>query len=493
MIEASKFKPYIQNQPMLLPPDIREFIDPRAQMWLVDEYVERMDIGKIAERYSYLGQKAYDPRLMLKLLFYGYMNGITSSRQIARAAISHVKFIYLSGFQRPDFRTINRFRKDNLSELKELLSTFTDMMVREGVITLKRVSVDSTQMKANASSWDARRLSDWEKIKKDIDEEIERYLKECEETDRREDSELGEHDGYSLPEKLRDKARRSKAIDSAVKRVKARLENERGKKVDKDPRFSTTDPDARTIARHGKTILGYNAQIAVEHQSRMIVCARVPHTITDQGELIPNIKGVEETVGRLPDEVLADPGYASGKSFEEAESMGVKAYVKEKPSGRKGRYFKKEAFKYNPDEDSFTCPQGKVLRRSWENQDVVLYKASEKECEKCPMRERCFNTRNHKAMTILTDHHERARQNLRKRMAQDTAKTLYKERGRTVESVIGFIKEVMGIRGFRLRGHDSVECEWAIIALACNMKRLHGIRMLQGQENKGRILAPVNS
>lgn len=320
-----------------------------------------------------------------------------------------------------------------------------------------------------------------------------KYLGECEETDREEDRDLGDRDGFSLPEKLRKKSARKRVIDKAVARVEERLNKEERPKTSDDPRFSPTDPDARTISRHHRVSLGYNPQIAVDCDSRMVIGARVPETITDQKELIPDLEEILRNTGNLPEEVLADSGYASGQAFEKAEKMGVEAYVSEKPSGRKTKYLTKERFTYEPETDTFICPEGKTLRKTKrEGSSWLIYRANQRDCEICPLREKCFNTRNGKYRVIITDRHEPARQRMRIKMAGDEPRQKYRERGRTVEPVIGQIKEGMGIRGFKLRGRDKVSGEWSLINLAYNLKRLHRILMAKPELRGHTSVALVN-
>ncbi len=367
------------------------------------------------------------------------------------------------------------------------------MMMEEGIVTLRRVSVDSTIMKANASAWKSKDLSEWKKLSEAIEEEVRRYLQECEETDRNENRDLEDHDGFSLPKKLRKKSERKKVIDKAIGRVERRLEKEDGLNMNNDPRFSPTDPDARTISRHNRVSLGYNSQIVVDHDSGMVVAARVPETITDQKELIPNIEEVSRNTGNLHEEVLADSGYASGEAFEKAEGMGVNAYVSEKPSGRRTKYFAKEKFRYEPEKDTFTCPAGKTLSRTRGGgiSPHLIYRADRGDCEACPLRKRCFNTRNSKYKVITTDRHEPARQRMRIKMTADESRQKYRERGYTVEPVIGKIKEGIGIRGFRLRGKSNVDREWSPINLAYNLKRWHRILMARREAGKSMALAFV--
>ena len=144
-------KDYDQNQNLLFPPHLRDFIPNDHEAVVINDIIETMDLNCFYKKLSKEGSQAYHPKMMFKILAYAYANGIFSSRKIHKALHESVAFIYLAAWQKPDFRTINDFRKNNLTEFHMLLNQLIHMCDRLGMISLGHLAVDGSKFKANAS------------------------------------------------------------------------------------------------------------------------------------------------------------------------------------------------------------------------------------------------------------------------------------------------------------------------------------------------------
>lgn len=210
------FKGYNQDQQVLLPPSLHDFLPEGHVARIVNEVVNELDLTELYKGYSDLGCSAYHPQMMVKVLFYGYAMGERSSRVIAHRLKSDMAYMYLSAFQQPDFRTINRFRKDNVGTLKGLFIQIVRFCVEMGIVSLGTIATDGTKLQANASYRRTKRVSDLDTDMAAIDKEIESILRECEERDESEDAVMGEEKSpYEVAPELRDRQKRKEKLQKA--------------------------------------------------------------------------------------------------------------------------------------------------------------------------------------------------------------------------------------------------------------------------------------
>jgi transposase len=179
---------YNQDQGILFPPHLREFLPDVHQAVVINDVVETLDLSCLYQKVSPEGNPAYHPKMMLKILIYGYANGIFSSRRLQKALGESIAFIYLAAWQKPDFRTISDFRKNNLAELQDLFGQVVDMCTRLGMVSLGHIAIDGSKFKANASD---KRTYDKKRISKAID----KLLKQADKEDSREDRLFGSGSG----------------------------------------------------------------------------------------------------------------------------------------------------------------------------------------------------------------------------------------------------------------------------------------------------------
>ena len=348
---------YNQNQKFLFPPSLNDLLPDNHETHVINDVVEKLDLTSFYNKVPDVGNPSFHPKLMIKIIFYGLVQGITSSRVLARKCGSDVAYMFLAAMQKPDFRTICKFRVNNIDGLIELFAQVIMICKDLGLVGMEHISVDGSKFKANAS---AANLYDKKRAGRHlvkIEQEIKQRLEEMEQQDKLEDQEYGEDiSGYEMPEELRDLDYRKKKLEQLIEK----LENEKpGKKrniVDTEAEIQKTD--------FGKTS-GYNGQVSSDSMHKVIVAADVTDSPSDVHQLKPMVEQSESNTGQVPKEVSADAGYSSYDNLEYLSDK-TDGYVPDKiyqhqikqgnPSGTSP--FDKLKFQYLPEEDVYVCPEG---------------------------------------------------------------------------------------------------------------------------------------
>jgi transposase len=332
-----KFKEYHQSQMMLIPPSLEEKIAQDHLARYISRVVDELDTSEIERSYSELGCPAYHPKMLLKLLLYGYSMGIRSSRRIQRASREDVVFMWLAGMQEPDFRTISDFRKDRLKDIKKMFRQVLEICSELGMVRCGKISIDGTKIEANSSRYKLTYRKKLEKSKARYEEKIEEILKEAGEVDEEEDRLYGDKDGYSLDREysgdeirkaLKEVTRKREKLTRQSDKLKAKINLIDGKleRLGGRNSFGNTDPDATLmLMKEGSLGVGYNVQIATENQ--LIVGYGVFQRPNDNHLLIPMVDEVESNLGKMPEAIIADKGYCSQENYQYAENRGIKAAI----------------------------------------------------------------------------------------------------------------------------------------------------------------------
>lgn len=461
------FKPYDQKQTMLLPLSVEEFVAPTHPARTISDIVDGLDLSQFLEKYSVRGASSYDPRMMLKVLFYAYSEGVTSSRDIADLVEGHTVYMYLSGMQRPDHRTLCRFRVMHMDGIRGVFLEIVRLCISMGLVGLGNVSFDGTKIKANASG---KKTKD----KESLDKQIKKWMDESEKQDREEDEQYGEEGTpYRMPSHLRDPVERKRLIREKIEELKKEKE-----KVEKlgEKRVNLTDLDARLMKTRRGVMPAYNGQLAVDGKSQVILAARLVRDVNDVNQLVPMIEEVERNVGRKPWISTADSGYFSLDNYEYLEKQGMLALIPDTKyqleKEEKTKFYPRTLFKYDEKTDTFTCPTGRLLEHSGSS----TYKGYHldhylcKECEGCPEKAKCTDAEQRKISRNERDYLVRG---MRARLDTALGAKIYRERMSIVEPVNGNIKENMGFRQFRLRGLDKTNIEFNLVCIAHNLLKIH--------------------
>jgi transposase len=508
------------GQSWLFPPRITDFIPEDHCCNLVVAVVERVDVSLAEQRYrSRPGNPAYSRRMLLRLVVQAAIDGVWSSRKIDKLAHENVVYMYLTGNEKPDFRTICSFRKEN-KELIEAVFKETVRLARSvGLLQLGHLATDGTKMKANASNDSTLSREELVEIRKIIEGGIA--------LDEEEDKLYGELRGDELPPALNTREKIRKKLDeldqargSRLRRVAKQLveehafgEERQKERVEEQIRtaaeefdendlkvVSLTDPEARFMEHPQDYIkFSYNAQITADHDSGIIVAQDVTQACTDHAQVEPQVKKTEEQLGRLPEGTTwsFDNGYFSGGNLRFLERKRIDGYIPNSTQAQelKGNEvgvgpFAKEQFEYDEATDQFRCPNGKILSRKgeYEYNGKSVYAYYGANCRECPFRSECAGEG--KKRVITSYGYEAERMRMAAKMRSDTGKAEYKKRSETVEWIFGNIKQNMKFREFLTRGLESVRTEYNLVCSAHNLKIIWG-KLSRDAAVIGKILGSV--
>jgi transposase len=419
---------YTPDQAFLLPPSLAEAIDPDDPVHFLRQVLPQLDLTAIHEAYrAERGRPPFHPEAMVGLLLYGACRSIYSSRKLAQACRDHIAFMYLTGQARPDFHTIAVFRRRFRPVLQDLFRQVLTLCRRVGLVRLGHVCLDGTKVRANASKHKAMSYGRMLAKERALEEEIQRLFDEADQEDAEEDAIHGaDDDGYSLPPEMREPAKRLATIRAAKERLEAEA-RERAEREGRDPEGAVpseraqtnfTDPDSRIMHTPDGFQQCYNAQVAVDAPSQIIVACEISQAPPDVQRLRPMLDQLITLHGHPPQELTADAGYASEANFAALHAAGVHAVIALR--------------RYRRDEPPDADPAPARATNRWPH-----------------------------------------RNEMRRRLFSAEGKARYKLRKQTVEPVIGQIKAARRFRQFLCRGLAAVEAEWALVCTAHNLLKLH--------------------
>lgn len=506
------FKAYYQDQGWLFPPNLNEMIPENHLVRTVNAIVDRMDLTALYAKYKGGGRSSYHPKMLLKVIIFAYTQRIYSSRQIAKALRENIYFMWLSGMNRPDFRTINRFRSWRMrGVIDELFYSVVEILEEMKLITLDSYFLDGTKIEANANKYSFV----WKKTTKRYKSELEKKVKallvtideQCDAEDRKykdkDLEEMGEDVGIDsevLEEKIKEINKRlaededNKELKKAVKimnndylpRMKKYEQQE--KLLGERNSYSKTDTDATFMRmkedhmKNGQLKPGYNVQIGTENQ--FIIGYSIHQKPGDTTCLKPHIDNLKKYLQKLPKRIIADAGYGSEENYEYLDKEGIEAFVKfnyfhkEQTKKFKNDIYRKENFPYDMENDAYICPAGKKLVpvKTGSRKTDTGYTSIEQYyqvecCDGCLHRQQCHASKYARKICIrpLLEYYK---SEMRLKLQSSEGLKMFSRRCVEVESVFGQIKWNRNFKRFLLRGLDKVKIEWGLLSLAHNMMKI---------------------
>jgi transposase len=427
------FRSWDVDQIWMFPPSVQELVPPEHLAHLVRDTVrESLDLSAILGCYDEeRGYPPYHPAMMTALLLYAYCQGVYSSRRIARACTERVDFMAVTALQKPDFRTINDFRKRHLEALGNLFLQVLQLCRQAGLVHLGHVALDGTKVKANASKHKAMSYGRMKVEEVRLAGEIRRWFEEAERADEREDRAHGStRRGDELPEWVANKQQRLRRIREAKAALEAEAQaasESSAEKAESKPRRGRpakrpagdppdkaqrnfTDPESRIMKTGDGFIQGYNAQAAVDASSQVIVARGLTQSAADVKALVPLVQEIKENNGQQAAELSADAGYCSEENLKELNRRHIDGYI---ATGRQKH-------------GQASATGGRATDPGWRTRAM------------------------------------------RRKLQRAGHRSRYRLRKQTVEPVFGQIKSARGFRQFLLRGVDKVRREWDLICTAHN-------------------------
>lgn len=452
-----RFRVIDRDTPMLLPPDLRDWVGEDDLVHFVIEAVDRLPLSSFHVNYKGTGSKQLPPHTMLALLVFCYSCGVFSSRRIERATDRDIAVRYLCGNTHIDHDTICTFRRTNLAAIENAFVDILELAQELKLLKLGTVSLDGTHIKANASKDKNLTYARAQELRAQLKQDVQQLLHQAEQADQ-EDS-----DPQALPKAIAKREKLLAKMDAACAELEKRAQEraareqaeyerklaarkERGNKGPEpkapsaepkpEEQVNLTDADARLMRknkREGYT-QSYNAQAVVDADggSQLIVGQRVSTSPSDSNELEPDLAAIPASLG-TPAAALADCGYAKKEVIQryEQDPQLPELYV----SVHREDAHSERQYDYRP-------PARRLPPK--EPKDPVLIAMGDK-------------------------------------LRTEEGKALYHKRGASVETVFGIIKAALGFRQFHLRGHQKVSGEWSLVCLAYNVKRLFNLKRLAPQ------------
>ena len=504
------FKDYHRDQLMLLPPSLDELIGEKHPVRLVNSVIDRINIEVLERKYKGGGSSSYHPGMLLKVLIYGYLTNIYSSRKLESALKENIHFMWISGMSKPDHNTLARFRSERLKDdLKVIFAQVVKLLVEEGLVSIKELYTDGTKIEANANRYSFV----WGKAIKTSKERIARQLKELwDYTQKLAEEELKDTtevdfktiDADKLEEMVNkiDKALSGKQVSKKVKQKlnyakrqwpgKLREYEQKQAILQNRNSYSKTDIDATFMRMkddhmlNGQLKPAYNWQISTSCQ--FIVNTTLHQTTTDTNTLKPHLEQFEDLYKTKPEAICADAGYGSEENYTLLHKEKIEAYVKynyfHKEQSKKWQQdaFKADNLHYNPDTDTLYCPMGQAMNKIGEQtrktrtgfeQTYSLYQA--KSCQGCPLRSQCHKAEGNRIVQLnhtLRKLKKKARENL----LSDEGLRHRSIRPADVEATFGIIKHNKDFKRFSLRGLEKVEIETLLLSIAHNISKMSNLK-----------------
>ena len=449
------------NQALLLPPSLHDWLPEKHLARFLVDVVDALELAAIYDSYDEKdgrGQAAYDPAMMVRVLLYGYCTGSYSSRQLQAKTYEDIAFRYLAADEHPDHSRLAEFRQRHQEALAGLFTQALQLCQKAGLVKLGHVAIDGSKIQGNASKHKAMSYGRMSEAEKKLQAEVAALLQRAEAVDAAEDEKYGKgQGGEELPAELARRESRLAKIGAAKAELEAeakqkaeekkaaaeaQIEQRReqaartGKKMSgrepqvpdpeqagPDPKAQRnfTDPESRIMpdgGHKGSFVQGYNAQIAVDGKSQVIVAAEVTQQSNDKQQLVPMLEQVKQNVGAQPQAASADHGYWNAKQVGDARIQGIDLHV---ATGKQKHGEPSTA----ADEDAPESTAEAGLREQ-----------------------------------------------MQQKLKTEAGRDLYRMRKAIVEPVFGQIKEWRGFRRFLLRGLQKVRAEWKLICLTHNLLKL---------------------
>ena len=506
------YHPYTPNQLVLFPQRIDENIAENDSVRIVNAIVDSLNLEAFKGLYKEKGRSPYHPRMMLKVILYAYMNNVYSCRRIEKLLLRDIHYIWLAGYEKPDFITINRFRNRVKGEINNIFTQVVLILSSKGFITLDVEYIDGTKIESKANKYTFVWRKSVEKNRAKLMKKISVLLDQVEEVIAQDNAvKRNEHVEFTpsmltdiiseLKESLetppaptdKEEKKKCRERERQVKQLEEHLDklqeyDDHLTAMGERNSYSKTDPDATFMRmkedamNNGQTKPGYNLQIATENQ--FITNFALYPNPTDTLTFIPFEEMFFSRYSRFAKTAVADSGYGSEENYRFMDGNGTEAFVKynyyhkEQKPRYKPNPFHPESLYYNRKEDYYVCPMGQHMNRigikrgktgSGYVTESVCYQAAR--CEGCPLRGQCFKAKGNRIMEVnhrLNEYKRQARERL-------TSEEGIQHRGKRCiepEAVFGQMKYNMQYRRFRHFTKDKVTMDFAFFAIAFNIKKL---------------------
>ena len=450
------------EQQWMFPPSLEQLLAMDHPARMIREFVDAQDLEAMGfkRRTAEDGRPNYSSNMLLKVWLYGYVSKNRTTRGLERACMEQIGMLWLTGMQSPDHTTLWRFWRDNRKPIRKLFKQLLQIAATFDLVGMVLHAVDGTKILSQASEQKGLHRESLEKALKRLDEGISEVMKQTEQA--------AKHGGdCRLPEQLQQRQQLRERIQAQLKQLAEKDEDH----------LQPKDEEARVMKCGSAKKFAYNAQAVVDQQSKLIVAADVVTDESDNYQLVPMIEQVEENLGEVAEQTVADGGYVATTELARAEEKQFPVLVNlpESVQGSQEQPYHASRFTYDKENDRCICPRGEILRfdsikprDKAEPYNVRVYRCQS--YESCPVRWQCSSSKTGRTVQIHPNHDALVRH--REKVKDETMRALLKKRGSTVEPVFGWVKEGMGFRRWTFRGRDKVKTQWVLLCTAMNLIRL---------------------
>ena len=455
-------------------------IDEDNPVRVIDALIDLFDLdqlGFITKGHSREGRPAYGADILLKLYLYGYQNRIRSSRMLAKACIRNLEVMWLVQMQRPCYKTIADFRKDNSKALKAAFRQFNMLLKDWGMFGGQTIAVDGSKFRAQNSK--KNNYND-KKIKQHlayIDEQTQEFIQQLDETDQIEDQNNQDQQATPFRQKLEQLKNRRQKYEALADQLAQSDQTQ----------ISTTDEDARALPRKMNIVeVAYNVQTAVDDQHNLVV----HYEATNQHDTyaLPKIAGPAKDFLQVETiDTLADKGYHTGSALKACAELQIETFVAPRNQANQSKHkdFRTDKFVYYPIADMYRCPQNQFLTTNGtyynkkntgrKTYRFKRYVAEYKKCATCSFKQACVGNRlkhRHGRSIERSEYADYIEANA-KRVKEN--KAYYRRRQAIVEHPFGTIKRQWGFNYTLLKGLQKVDGEFGLVFLSYNLTRIISI------------------
>lgn len=500
------YKEYNQGEILLFPPSIESMVPQDSPARLVDYVIKQLDIHELLDTYKGGGTSSYHPRMLLKVIFFAYMNNVYSCRKIARQLRENVLYIWLAGGQQPDFRTINNFRSHRLKDtINKLFTQVVLMLCEMGCLSLNELYVDGTKIESRANRYTFVWRKSTERYKDRLTARINGILRQIEEGIAQDNNEPDDDpttpiDRESIKERI-ERINRENLSREQKKQVRE-IENKMLPKLEEYDRkletlgdrnsYSKTDPDATFMRlkedamNNGQTKPAYNLQIGTSRQ--FITVFGLYTNPTDTLTLPHFVDKFIAQYGKTPGDITADSGYGSEENYEYLRALGITPYVKynyfhkEQHAPMRDNPFLAGNMHYNMEHDYYVCPMGQHMRHTGSSTKtnehgfksyIDHYKAAN--CQGCPLRSKCHTAKGERVIAV--NHRlDLLRREARELLMSEEGLRHRSRRPIEPEAVFGQMKFNMVYKRFRHVGKKLCHMDFGIFAIAFNLLKLSRLK-----------------
>lgn len=452
-------------QPIFLPPVIEDYVGLEDPVRVYDAFVEALDFKALEIPIEPTpGADEYYPKDLMKLIIYGYSYGIRTSRKLERACCHNLSFQWLMGGQKPDYRTIARFRSKYKEQIKKVLKQCVRICLDLNLIEGNTLFTDGSKFRANASINQAWTKEKCQKYLKKINEHIDQLLDKSENIDAKEDD---EGSMVKLNEKIEQKGKLVNKIQGIMNKLQ-----ETEKKY-----INATDPDSVKAKGRQGTHACYNVQINTDSKHGLIVHSEAIGQNNDKNLLNDQLKKSAKNLGKKPKNSVADSGYSSIQDLADVDK-DIKVIVPSEKQAEQGKGrsspepFEKEQFQYDNQTDQYICPEGKCLKRIGSDKERRdnIYEADAKDCQNCQHFNVCTSSKG--GRRIRRSIHENLKEQIEDTYKSPDGQEIYQLRKQKVELPFGHLKRNLGAGQLLLRGKSKVDAEISILSTCFNIARM---------------------